>query len=185
MTNSFNFNMYRKELLQSLQNLDADLLAAYGFVARFEMTIVGSGALIILGTLSPERATTDVDVLEASQEIAPFLRRYNMNPDVSTFLYTFPENWRKRRQKLTFEGDCLEVYTMSLEDLLISKLIAYREADKADLKDILYNELLSWDVLDKLINNPVELQAGFASDAEWQKFLQRYEKLKTSRKVQQ
>jgi hypothetical protein len=170
--------MFKQELFQNLETLDADLMASYGLKVSFEITIVGSGALILLGALSAERATTDIDVLEASNEIMKFLDRYNMSADVGTFAYAFPQNWRQRRQKLAFEGECLVVYTLSFEDLVISKLMAYRKTDKLDLEALSKSTMLDWERLKALIDNPVELQINFDSESQWQEFLERYEDFK-------
>jgi len=169
--------MFQSELWTKLDELDADLSASHGYDYRFEMTIVGSGALLLLGILSPERATTDIDVLEASQEVAQFLDRYEMNMDVHTFFYEFPDSWASRKMKLDFEGAVLDVFILSLEDLAISKLRAYRRQDQADLVDIATSGSLDWELLDRIIQNPLEVQASMEPD-EWQSFIFHYEAFK-------
>jgi hypothetical protein len=173
--------MYREDLLAVLAELDGDLLASYGMSRRFEMTIVGGGALILLGVLAPERVTMDIDVLEVPQELYGFLERYNMNAAVATFAYDFPEHWRERRQKLPFHGDCLDVYTMSLEDLVLSKLMAYRASDRQDLQQLAKSESLDWNKLAELVDNPLEFRVNMETEDDWQDFLERYEVFKTWR----
>jgi hypothetical protein len=167
--------MALSELLNNFAQLDTDLLSAYGFDRHFDMTVVGSGPLIMLGLLSPERRTTDIDVLEAPQEVQDFLDLYNMNTMVATFFYSYPENWAKRRQKLEFNGDCLSIYTMSLEDLVILKLLAFRDRDQTDLLDVIESGKLDWGKLDELIKDPVELRINMPTEDDWGELLRRYD----------
>jgi len=174
--------MQSATVFKNLSDLDGDLLAHFGINRFFDITIVGSGALILLGVVSPDRRTTDIDVLETPPEIASFFAPYQMNTMVETFLYTYPESWTQRKQKLTFEGDCLSVYIMSLEDLTILKLLAFRKRDQEDLEDIVLSEELDWDLLDDIINDPTELRINLATEDEWNQFVERYEWLKKKRR---
>ena len=167
--------MQLKQIVENLTNLDGDLLAHYGLNRHFEITIVGSSALILLGVVSPSRRTTDIDVLEAPTEVVSFFKLYQMNIMVATFFYSYPETWKERIQKLAFNGDCLTVYTMSLEDLTILKLLAFRKRDQDDLADIVKSGELSWERLDALIFDPTELRINLESEDTWEEFLTRYE----------
>ena len=169
-------------ILKNLSDLDGDLLAHFGLSKHFEITIVGSGALILLGVVSPDRRTTDIDVLETPPEIASFFAPYQMNTKVATFLYSYPELWQQRKQKLAFYGDSLSVYTMSLEDLTILKLLAFRKRDQEDLEDIVLSEALDWSSLDEIVNDPTELRINLATEDEWNQFVERYEWLKKKRR---
>jgi len=115
-------NFQKDGIVQRLIQLDNDLLALYGVSRRFEITITGGSALVVLDLLPDERFTTDIDVLETSNEIKELLDRYDMNMDVSTFMYKYPENWRERRQSVLYGGQILDVYSLSNEDLAITKL---------------------------------------------------------------
>jgi len=167
-------NMQLASVMENLDLLDGDLLSHYGLNRQFEITIVGSGALIMLDVVSPERRTTDIDVLESPSEIQSFFEPYQMNTMVETFLYAYPETWRERKQKLAFSGDCLTVYTMSLEDLVILKLIAFRKRDQEDLEDIAKSGRLDWGQLDELIADPTEVRINLDSEETWAEFCERY-----------
>jgi hypothetical protein len=173
--------MYLAEIKGSLCDLDDDLLARYGSTYQFDMTIVGSGALILLGVLPSNRGTTDIDVLEAPHEVIELLELYNMNTAVETFFYEYPQTWGKRRQRIDFESVCLNVFTMSLEDLTVLKLLAFRKRDQSDLKMILKSGQLSWNKLESLIDDPTELRVNLESEERWQEFLQCFDWLKQMR----
>ena len=170
-----NKEMQSEAILKNLSDLDGDLLAHFGLSRHFEITIVGSGPLILMGVVSPERRTTDIDVLETPPEIASFFAPYQMNTMVATFFYSYPEFWQQRKQKLAFEGDSLSVYTMSLEDLAILKLLAFRKRDQEDLEDIVLSEELDWGLLDRIVNDPSELRINLATEDEWDQFVEQYE----------
>jgi hypothetical protein len=162
------------DIIENLSSLDGDLLAHYGLDRQFNITIVGSGALIMLGVVSPARRTTDIDVLESPPEIISFFEPYQMNTLVTTFYYLSPETWKERRQKLAFSGDCLTVYTLSLEDLVILKLLAFRKRDQDDLADIVRSRKLDWEQLDRLIATPTEVRVNLESDDAWLEFTDHY-----------
>lgn len=155
---------------ERLIRLDDDLLACYGYSSLFEMVIVGGSALILTGSAPDSRFTTDIDVLMASVETEEFLARYDMNTDVSTFLYQYPENWKKRRRKIDFDGQVLEVFTLSSEDLAITKLLSWRESDKADLLDMKRAGNVDEGKLQAILDDPTELQIN-VSEAEWSALL--------------
>jgi len=168
---------------ENLSNLDGDLLAHFGLNRHFEITIVGSSALILLGVTDLSRWTTDIDVLETPDEIRSFFAPYQMNTMVETFLYTYPETWRKRKQKLEFDGDCLSIYTMSLEDLALLKLLAFRKRDQDDLENIVRSNELDWKLFDLLVKDPTELRINLATEDDWNEFLTRYEWLLKKRHI--
>jgi len=174
-------NMQLVNIIKNLSNLDGDLLAHYGLSRQFEITIVGSGALIMLGLLDTARRTTDIDVLESPPEIVQFFDSYQMNTLVETFLYAYPQTWRERKQRLAFSGDCLTVYTMSLEDLVILKLLAFRKRDQEDLEDITKPGKLDWNQLEALIADPTELRINLESEETWLAFFERYKWLLAKR----
>jgi hypothetical protein len=166
--------MQNVDIVENFSDLDGDLLAHYGLDRQFDITIVGSGALIMLGVVSSSRRTTDIDVFEASPEIVAFFEPYQMNTLVTTFYYLSPETWKERRQKLAFSGDCLTVYTLSLEDLVILKLLAFRKRDQDDLVDIVQSRTLDWEQLDKLIATPTEVRVNLESEDAWLEFTDHY-----------
>ncbi len=160
-------------ILQRLMQLDDDALALFGLSQRFEITIVGGSALIITRLTPDTRFTTDIDVLKASQELEQLLERYDMNMSVSTFLYQYPHNWEKRRRPIPFDGQVIDVYTLSNEDLVITKLLAWRRVDKHDLTNMLATDCIDFDKLKSIIDDVTELRINL-EDEEWNAFFSRY-----------
>ena len=165
-------------IIERFEQLDLDLLAVVGDEKRVELTIVGSGALIMLNLVGDSRVTTDIDVMETEKQIEGFLERYDMNQLVSTFLYRLPENWIQRRQRIPFDGIVLDVYAPSNEDLAILKIDAYRDADQKDLREMINGEEINFDRLMTIINNEAELRVNYADDSEWEAFLFRLNEIK-------
>ena len=169
-------NLQKNGVLHRLAQLDDDLLSLYGMGRRFEITIIGGSALIMLDLLPNERFTTDIDVLEASHEAQGLLERYDMNPNVSTFLYKYAENWKERRQPVENNGRVLDVFTMSNEDLAITKLLAWRKTDQRDLIDMLAAGSIDLDKLKIILGDVTEVQANL-EDYEWAALLARFDML--------
>ena len=169
----------KDEVLQRFSQLDDDLLALYGTSSRFELVIVGGSALMVMGLASHERFTTDIDILVASKELEQLLERYDMNTDVSTYLYKYPENWQQRKKRIPFEGQVLDVYTLSNEDLAITKMLAWREVDKKDLGDLLCNDCLELSKIEGILKDVTEVQINLDAD-EYSSLMARWAELKES-----
>jgi hypothetical protein len=155
-----------KGIRERLTQLDDDLVAQYGYSNRFEIVIIGGSALILASLVPEGRFTTDIDVLTASAEIEDFLTRYDMNIDASTFLYQYPENRRERLQKIDFDGQVLDIFRLSTEDLVITKLLAWRAVDKEDLLNMLVAGSINIEKLWKILHSPTEVQINI-SEEEW------------------
>lgn len=162
-------------VIRRFEQLDDDLLSLVPFGSRVEMTIVGGSALMVLGLTVDTRVTTDIDVMEAAQEIKGLLERYDMNQQVANYRFRLPENWLIRRQRVPFEGMVLDVYSPSNEDLAILKLDAFREIDQGDLKDMVYSGELDMKLLQSILKNDVEMRVNYDTEEEWETFLSRYQ----------
>jgi len=160
--------------IRRFEQLDDDLLSLVSFDKRYEMTIVGGSALMMLGLTANTRQTTDIDVMEAALEMNGLLERYDMNQHVTNFRFRLPERWFGRRQKISFEGAVLDIYAPSNEDLAILKLDAYREVDKKDLEDMARSGELDFDLLKTIIHDDTELRVNYDTEEEWGVFLARY-----------
>jgi hypothetical protein len=165
-------------ITERLELLDDDLLSSTDDGAKQEISIVGGSALMLLGLSVDSRVTTDIDVMEASRQAESLLERYDMNQDVTTFRFRLPENWKSRRCRIPFAGAALEVYSPSPEDLAILKLDAYRDVDRADLKDMLMSGKLNLTRLQGIVDDDAELRVNFDDENEWREFLVRLEELK-------
>ena len=160
----------KEGILARLRQLDNDLLSVIDEDVKVEITIVGGSALLLLGLAQESRMTTDIDVMEAAYQAEAIMERYDMNQHVETFLYTLPERWRERRQKIPFNGAILDVYAPSNEDFAILKLYANRDIDRIDLDEMLISGHLDIDWLLAIVNDDVEVRVNFEDDEKWQQF---------------
>lgn len=164
--------MLREDLIDRLVRLDEDVSLLYGNEKKFRMVIVGGGALVLLEKLS--RATHDIDVLDISIEIHPLLRKYDINCNVQSYINNFPYNYLDRLHKLDIEGQAMEFYTASLEDIVIAKLYSVRDSDARDIEAPEVVSSIDWDKLEMLALDENEAQASRLNDRLYQEFLVSY-----------
>ena len=165
-------------ILERFRQLDEDLLSIIGDDTQVEMVIVGGSALLMLDLVADTRMTTDIDVLETEKQVEILLERYDMNRDVSTFLFRLADNWHKRRQRIPFSGALLNVYAPSNEDLVIMKLDAFREIDRLDIRQMILNQEINFEKLQDIINDDAELRVNYDNETEWETFLTRFHEIK-------
>jgi hypothetical protein len=112
---------------------------------RYEILIVGGGALILMGLL--DRPTTDLDALTFPRELAELMGRFDIRGHAVTYEHNFPLNRDDRRVALDLPIENGVCYTASLEDLVISKLCSPREQDELDIREPALVEAVDWDKL--------------------------------------
>jgi hypothetical protein len=166
-------------IIERLDSLDGDLLSLAQDGQRFEITVVGGSALILLGLTVDSRITTDIDVMESARQAEQLLERYDMNTHVTNFRFRLPDNWRSRRQRLPFEGIVLDVFAPSNEDLAILKLDAWRDIDRNDLHDMVLSGQLDMKLLQAIVNDVSELRVNFNDEDEWAIFVAHLNELDT------
>ena len=157
-------------VMDRLRQLDGDLFALFGGARRFELVIVGGSALMVQGLLPHARATRDIDVLRTASEVEELLARYDMNTDVATFLYRYPQGWEERKVRVPFEGDALDVYTLSNEDLAITKLLSWRAVDQSDLRAMKNGGGIDFGKLRGILDDALEVRVNL-EDAAWEQLL--------------
>jgi len=109
---------------------------------RYELLIVGGGALILMGLL--DRPTTDLDVLSFPADLQDLMARYDIRGHAVTFEHNFPFNRDDRRLALDLPTENGVCYTASLEDLVASKLCSPREQDELDIREPAVVAALDW-----------------------------------------
>lgn len=153
--------MDKNQLIKNLLNFDREVDMLYGTSElTFKCYIVGGGALVLTDYVS--RVTHDVDILKAVPDaIIPLMAKYDMNMNVSAHICSFADDCYLRAKKLDIGSRCVEFYTLSLEDLVVSKLAAARDKDLEDISrpEIIAN--LNWTLLDEIIETAEE---GILSD---------------------
>ena len=71
----------------------------------------------------------------------------------SAYRINFPENYLERIVKVNIPTKKVNFYTLSLEDLVVSKLCAMRGKDIEDIENESVYNPLDWDLLDRLVDD--------------------------------
>jgi len=140
--------MNKKELEKRMIELDTITYDLYPGLT-FECVIVGGGALLIKDIIS--RGTLDVDVLEVSKEVEELFAGFDFNTRVKAVLDCFPYNYEDRIELVSLKTKSILYYTPSIEDLIVSKLYAYRGKDIEDLEKIKKNKKYDRILLDRIV----------------------------------
>lgn len=148
--------MQKDDLIERLCRLDEDADLLFDDNRRFQMIIVGGSALILLDAIS--RATHDIDAVNAPLEIRGLLDKYDINCRVMTYINNFPYNYEDRVVRLPIEGNKIDFFTASLEDIVIAKLFSNRDSDARDLESESVIAKLDWNILDRLANDEYEVR---------------------------
>ena len=149
---------------------DADLL--FDDERRLRMVIVGGSKLILLETIT--RATHDIDALDVSPEIVDLLEKYDINTRVGTFINNFPYNYDDRLVPVRLDGQRIDFYTASLEDIVIAKLYSGRETDIQDIIDPRVLKEIDWNRLEHLATAEDEAKASALNEFRYAEFLDSY-----------
>lgn len=91
--------------------------------------------------------------------------------NVRAFCTSFPDSYRTRLCKLDIPTTKVMFYTLSLEDLVVSKLCSFREKDAEDVENPLVSSSLDWDLLDRLVE---EVCYGMLRDDDAVRLRERY-----------
>ena len=102
------------------------------------------------------------------------MEKYDINAHVETYINNFPYNFEDRLVKLPIEGERIDFYTASLEDIVVAKLYSSRDTDRQDIiaETVLQN--INWDELERLAFADDEAKASALNDRSYQDFLDNY-----------
>ena len=145
--------MNLNDIEERLLRLDEDADLTFDEDIEFECYIVGGGALMIMGYIT--RATHDIDILHTvPNTLQKLFAEYDMNCHVKAYMTNFPNGYEERAKKINLDTKRITFYTLSLEDLVISKLCSDgRDKDFVDIQSEKVVKDIDWDVLEELANN--------------------------------
>ena len=143
--------MNKKELLERLKQLDSDMALLDNSEDLYTCVSVGGSALVLMDKIY--RSTHDIDSIASSEKILPLLDAYGINMNVKAYLTNIPEDYQDRLKPVAIETTKVKFFTVSTEDLVVSKLCAGRDKDIEDVEGKEVTEHLDWDLLDRLIND--------------------------------
>lgn len=141
------------DIKDRLLRLDEDAYLLFGENIKFKCYIVGGGALMIMGYIT--RATHDIDVLQAVPNMLQELfAKYDMNCSVKAYMNNFADGYEERAERICLDTQSISFYTLSLEDLVISKLCTDgRDKDYKDIESDKIVNAINWERLEELAKN--------------------------------
>lgn len=153
--------MNRETLLNNLLDFDRDAYLMLGNSGiRYECYIVGGSALLILNLIP--RVTHDIDVINCTgKQLLSLMSDYDINTNVTAHLQCFADGYQDRAAKIDLDTKLIDFYTLSVEDLVVSKLASGRRKDMEDIRRQAVINCINWDKLDELIDLTTE---GMLSD---------------------
>ena len=141
----------KKEIIEKLKQLDSDMALLDSSDDLYTCVIVGGSALVLMDKIF--RSTHDIDSIASSEKIQPLLEAYNINMNVKAYLTNFPDDYHERLVPVEIETKKVKFYTVSTEDLVVSKLCASRDKDFEDIETKEVTENLNWKLMDRLIED--------------------------------
>ena len=164
--------MNQKDILERLDKMDMEAFVTLDTPEMYQMIVVGGSGLVLLGVLN--RATNDIDALEASPGIWHLLSRYDANLRVSTYINNFPYNFEDRLKRIPVGGRKIIFYTASLEDIVIAKLYSNRDTDRQDLISDTVLKNIDWEKLRHLALDDGEAKSSALNERNYLDFLYNY-----------
>jgi hypothetical protein len=123
----------REDVLENLRFADDEIHQSMPGCKEVELTVIGGACMLIRNYIS--RYTVDIDtVTKLEDAVKECLWAYSINND-SIEVATLHPSYMFRLKKLNETFKVLKVYLISDEDLVISKVGAYRVKDKSDLTE--------------------------------------------------
>lgn len=166
-------DLYREEIINRLLQIDRDMALLDTTPDTYSCVIVGGSALVLMEKIY--RSTHDIDSIDASDAIKPLLETYNINMNVNAYRINFPEDYLDRIIEVDITTTKVKFYTVSLEDLVVSKLCGMRGKDVEDIENELVYKDLNWELLDELID---EVCYGMLNDFDVNALKSNYENYK-------
>lgn len=166
-------DLYREEIINRLLQVDRDMALLDATPDMYSCVIVGGSALVLMEKIY--RSTHDIDSIDASNEIKPLLETYNINMNVNAYRINFPEDYLNRIIEVDIPTTKVKFYTVSLEDLVVSKLCGMRGKDVEDIENELIYKDLNWSLMDELID---EVCYGMLTDFDANALKSNYENYK-------
>ena len=150
--------MLKENLMQALKEMEE--VTKFFKLEPFDIYLLGGSACII-GEYTT-RATMDIDFIDLGYpakygKVFSILRDYDMLEYESTLL---SPNYKKRATKLE-EYNFINVYILSKEDIIASKIIRLENKDIEDIKEMIDN--CNKDILNEVINEIVQRDDLFES----------------------
>ena len=163
----------KNEIIEKLKQLDKDMALLDTTDSIYTCIIVGGSALVLMDKIY--RSTHEIDSIASSDKLQPLLEAYNINMNVKAYLTNFPDDYQERLVPVDIETTRVKFYTVSTEDVVVSKLCAARDKDVEDIESKEITDNLDWNLLEKLID---DVCYGLLTDYDVNVLRSRYEEYK-------
>lgn len=133
---------------------------------QFQLVIAGGGAMAMLGVI--DRPTDDIDALNAwefPRELQRLMKDYDIRGQVAAYGSCFPDYFEDRLVDLDLGTGSVRCYSVSLEDLVVSKLWSPRPEDEQDVRAPEVLSRLDWKQLRTAVDELSASRAGSESFA--------------------
>lgn len=131
---------------------------------RVRIEIVGSAALVLNEINIP--LTEDIDVVRMNRNLSrELLEKYDMNTRVTTMENYLPYNYQDRLIKLNIKTNVVDYYFLSLEDCIVSKIVAARQKDDNQLEYLQVSKV-NWKMLKQCMEE-MKLSLLNINDYKW------------------
>lgn len=168
-------SILKDELIERLINIDEEISLIYK--GTIDFVIVGGSALIL--NFGSSRGTPDIDVLNINKDIESIVEKYDMNARSGIFETKFPYFYEDRLVEYKDKRlKVCKIYTPSLEDLIVSKIAAFRPKDQEDINSPAIVKQVNWKRLIKIVEIDKEFEQAWRSDREFSEFYQHYKEYK-------
>src|SRR5690554_1754600 len=124
------------DIMKRIQDFDKEVSSVYESDEPVNLYIVGGSALYLHGLL--KRPTLDIDAFlkpTYKQDLLDMMARYDINTRAQqVYEDNFPHDFVSRAIKVEIKTQLLNVYKVSIEDIVISKIAAARPKDLRDIE---------------------------------------------------
>lgn len=165
----YNPKITKNELLERLHRFDNELylyaLENNIIDIRLRLEIVGSACLILNEINIP--ATEDIDIVRMDRYVdKSILDKYDMNTRAAGIENYLPYYYRDRLVKFNIETHIVDYYFLSLEDVVVAKIVAARQKDDDHLKAKNISEKIHWVTLKQCMEE-IKLSLLNENDYKW------------------
>ncbi|PLS19216.1 hypothetical protein CVD28_02055 [Bacillus sp. M6-12] len=138
----------RKEVLENLKFADQYMSTVFPDMDKLSFVITGGASFLLKGFSN--KFTLDIDTItEMNHDVLQFLESFSINNSASE-VTKLPKSYKERLVKLKGKFEVLDLYLLSHEDLVLSKIGRLSEDDLRDIEDTGIMEEVDMSLLTKL-----------------------------------
>jgi hypothetical protein len=123
----------RKEVMENLKFADEYMATAFPETEKLNFVITGGASFLLKGYRN--KFTLDIDTItEMNHDVLAYLESFSINNSASE-VTRLSSTYKERLEKVKSTFDVFELYVLSNEDLVISKIGRLSDDDLRDIED--------------------------------------------------